>query len=235
MAGPPISNKSADNPGNRRSPADFVEFSQQNTRPSRSLQSERLSDGHQGHSVEGKNEAREKLVAACFVMLAQGRMEALGKLYDALARDLFGYVRSIVGSQADAEDVFQEAFTKLAQQREKLLRVERPLGYLFAIARNEAFRLLRKRARVDCVSWDGALFVPAPVGQTPRLTAEEIEGALAELTLDQRETVTLKVFEGFTFIEVGELMDVSPNTAASRYRSAMQKLAERLGRQWRNE
>ena len=166
-------------------------------------------------------------------MLAQGRMEALGKLYDALARDLFGYVRSIVGSQADAEDVFQEAFAKLAQQRERLLRVERPLCYMFAIARNEAFRLLKKRARADCVSWDGALFVAAPAGQTPRLSAEDIEGALAQLTLDQRETVTLKVFEGFTFVEVGELMDVSPNTAASRYRTAMQKLAEKLGRQWR--
>lgn len=47
---------------------------------------------------------------------------------------------------------------------------------------------------------------------------------LAELPADQREVIVLKLWHGYTFGEVGELLDISPNTAAGRYRYGLQKI-----------
>ena len=47
---------------------------------------------------------------------------------------------------------------------------------------------------------------------------------LAGLPRDQREVIVLKIWHKHTFQEIGELLDVSPNTAAGRYRYGLQKL-----------
>ena len=47
---------------------------------------------------------------------------------------------------------------------------------------------------------------------------------LAALPQDQREVIVLKIWHKHTFDEIGELLDISPNTAAGRYRYGLQKL-----------
>jgi RNA polymerase sigma-70 factor (ECF subfamily) len=52
---------------------------------------------------------------------------------------------------------------------------------------------------------------------------------LATLPPDQREVVHLHVYEGMTFKEVGDALDESMNTVASRYRYGLAKLRCVLG------
>lgn len=47
---------------------------------------------------------------------------------------------------------------------------------------------------------------------------------LAELPLMQREVIVLKLWHEYTFEEIGELLEVSPNTVAGRYRYGVEKL-----------
>jgi RNA polymerase sigma-70 factor (ECF subfamily) len=51
---------------------------------------------------------------------------------------------------------------------------------------------------------------------------------LAELPVEQREAIVLKVWHGCTFDEMGGLLDISPNTAAGRYRYGLQKIKSKL-------
>ncbi len=51
---------------------------------------------------------------------------------------------------------------------------------------------------------------------------------LAELPVEQREVIVLKIWQRRTFEEIGEVLDISPNTAAGRYRYGLQKLKIRL-------
>jgi RNA polymerase sigma-70 factor (ECF subfamily) len=51
---------------------------------------------------------------------------------------------------------------------------------------------------------------------------------LQKLPPAQSEVVVLKIWEGMTFAEIGEVLGESPNTAASRYRYALQKLTHFL-------
>jgi DNA-directed RNA polymerase specialized sigma24 family protein len=47
---------------------------------------------------------------------------------------------------------------------------------------------------------------------------------LADLPPEQREVIVLKIWHEYTFEQIGELLDISPNTAAGRYRYGVQKL-----------
>ena len=47
---------------------------------------------------------------------------------------------------------------------------------------------------------------------------------LAELPREQREVIVLKIWHEYTFEQIGELLEISPNTAAGRYRYGLQKL-----------
>ena len=88
--------------------------------------------------------AREHLAASCFSMLAEGRMDSLGSTYSALRPDLFKRIFGIVRAHEDAEDVLHDVFVRLAVLGPKAVTVERPLGYLFIMARNEALKTLAK-------------------------------------------------------------------------------------------
>jgi RNA polymerase sigma-70 factor (ECF subfamily) len=57
---------------------------------------------------------------------------------------------------------------------------------------------------------------------------EELSQALAELPAEQRAVVHLKLWEGLTFEQIAETLDIPPNTAASRYRYGLDKLRGRL-------
>jgi RNA polymerase sigma-70 factor (ECF subfamily) len=51
---------------------------------------------------------------------------------------------------------------------------------------------------------------------------------LAGLPVEQRETIVLKIWHQYTFEEIGELLEMSPNTIAGRYRYGLQKIKSQL-------
>ena len=52
--------------------------------------------------------------------------------------------------------------------------------------------------------------------------------SLRELSREQREVIVLKIWHGHTFEEIGELLAISPNTAAGRYRYGINKIKKHL-------
>jgi hypothetical protein len=94
------------------------------------------------------------------------------------------YIRSIVGTTAEAEDVFQEVFVRLAGMQSKAIRVEKPLHYVYVMARNEAFKAIKKRGEHRETPFEeGFLEAVAPrKGAEPTLTSEEVEKALISRT-----------------------------------------------------
>ena len=74
--------------------------------------------------------------------LARGDPAAFAELYDACADRVHHYLVVRLGSRADADDVLQETFVRLARTRKRLATVENLVAYVFATARNEAIRLI---------------------------------------------------------------------------------------------
>jgi RNA polymerase sigma-70 factor, ECF subfamily len=140
-------------------------------------------------------------------------------LYQAKAAELLLYGRALGLSPSEAEDVLQETFMALMRRSQPPAQ---PAHYCIRTFRNRAlnFRrsLWRRVAReLESQRW----FEPAP-GET--CAERAAMRALARLPSEQREVIVLKIWHEYTFEEIGELLELSPNTAAGRYRYGLQKL-----------
>ncbi len=160
--------------------------------------------------------------------LAEGRDEAFADLYDRFAPSLLRVAMRLLGSQQDAEDAVQEVFVGVVRARARLPTVENLRAYLFAALRRAAGRLAS--ARRECVlspEQEQALAAPEATGVDSE-RAVHLERALRTLPHEQREIVSLKIEAGLTFAEIAGVLAISPNTAASRYRYALEKLRDAL-------
>jgi RNA polymerase sigma-70 factor (ECF subfamily) len=144
-------------------------------------------------------------------------------LYDAKAAGLILYGRALGLSQGEAEDVLQETFVALLRLKERPAEPER---YCVRSYRNAALNYRRSLWRrltreLESHRW---------FERAPDESAEERAAMrrLAELPPPQREVIVLKIWNHCTFEEIGGLLDISPNTAAGRYRYGLEKLRAAL-------
>ncbi len=155
--------------------------------------------------------------------LAEGDASALGALYDRHATGLFRWLLARGLPRGDAEDLLSECFLALVDRGERAAEIEDVGAYLFAVARNQ---LARRGRRSEPEALD---LIAEPAASDAPADALAVREALADLPLEQREVVVLKVWQGRTFAEIGRLLGISPNTASSRYRYALEKLRTALG------
>ncbi len=158
----------------------------------------------------------------------EGEPDFLAEIYDAYGVRLYRAAARLLGV-ADAEDVVQELFVALARSRDRLPTVEHLPAYLFVSLRRLVACALeqRRRAPRQC---DGREEIAAtqPKDVAAPDWREHLTLALQALPLEQREVVILKIDGELTFAEIAQVLDIRPNTAASRYRYALDKLRARL-------
>jgi len=120
---------------------------------------------------------------------------------------------------------------KAYQSLPKLDDPARFSGWLFRIAHNEAFSLLRRR-RPETSLIGESRPAEALLESGPRLLPMElslaVETALGRLSADQREAVLLKVYQGFKFEEMAEILECPVSTVKSRLYTALDLLKTSL-------
>lgn len=139
-------------------------------------------------------------------------------ILDRRGSGLLLYARSL--GSPEPEELVQEAFANLWEQIQAGTQIANPGAYLATTIRNAAGRAARRRQA------DQALPVkpwfqsaqPGPWGP------EELEVTLRGLPEDQREVLVLKIWLGLTFEQIALSLGIPMNTAASRYRYAMERL-----------
>lgn len=156
----------------------------------------------------------------------------LASLYDAHAGPVFAFALNLTRSEADARDVLQEVFIRLAKQPDALEKIRDWRGFLLRLAHNQIVDLSRRRetrSRRDETFQTDVLNVFAPTSDPDEAAFHlELADALGELPVDQRAVVHLKLWEGLTFEQIAETLGISANTVASRYRYGLDKLRTRL-------
>lgn len=151
--------------------------------------------------------------------------------FDQLAPALVLFARQWLDSQADAEDVVQETFVKCWQNG--FQDISEPKAYLFASVKRNAADLVRHRSRRRRRETKAVLersgsepTLLSPVEEDERRAA--IESAMMCLPLEQRTVLVMKIWGDLTFAEISRALQISPNTAASRYRYALKTLRQQL-------
>jgi RNA polymerase sigma-70 factor, ECF subfamily len=157
----------------------------------------------------------------------RGDVEAYNVLVSRWEKRVFNYLLRLVSNREDALDVSQETFLKAYQNLRKLDDPARFSAWLFRIAHNEAFSLLRRRKPETELVGE-----PRPRDTGGRLLPVElslaVESALKRLNEDQREAVLLKVYQGFKFEEMAEILECPVSTVKSRLYTALDLLKTTL-------
>ena len=138
------------------------------------------------------------------------------------------FARQWVSSQADAEDVVQDAFVRFWRARD---RVAEPAGYLYACVKHSALdrqRQRKRQARRDEAAARPEAETLFAVPQEDDERGVAVSAALRHLPEDQREVLVMKIWGDLSFPQIAEALRISTNTAASRYRYALIRLREQL-------
>jgi len=156
----------------------------------------------------------------------------IDRLYDGHAQPLYAFLLNFTRDEADTRDLLQEIFVKLARDPGLLAGARDERAFLIRLAHNAAIDLIRRRSTRERTKEHFAAeslspFAPAPAPDE-QFFRDGLSEALAGLPADQRAVVHLKLWEELTFEQIAETLEISPNTAASRYRYGLDKLRERL-------
>jgi RNA polymerase sigma-70 factor, ECF subfamily len=154
------------------------------------------------------------------------------RLYDEHASSLFAFLLNFTRDENDTRDLLQEIFVKIAREPHLLENVHSERAYLIRLARNLAVDSIRRRdsrerAKESVAADHASIFAPAG-DPDEKLFRHELTIALKDLPEEQGTVAYLKLWEGLIFEEIADILDISPNTAASRYRYALDKLRQRL-------
>jgi len=154
------------------------------------------------------------------------------RLYDEHAQPLFGFLLNFTRDDADTRDLLQEIFVKLARETKLLAGVREQRAFLIRLAHNAAIDLMRRRGTRERTKENFAAETISPFAPTSdpdeKVFREKLAVALGELPEEQRAVVHLKLWEDLTFEQIASVLEISPNTAASRYRYGLDKLRGRL-------
>ena len=182
--------------------------------------------------------------------------EALGKpwkrtdqdrqISEAVSRDeprLRNFIRRRVADPGEAEDILQDVFYELVEAYRMMKPVEEVTAWLFRVARNRIIDLFRRKSREGARAEAAASSEDATLGLEEMLPSpdagpdgayvrsvllEELDEALDELPVEQRDVFVAHELMGRSFKELAEESGVSVNTLLSRKHYAVMHLRERL-------
>jgi RNA polymerase sigma-70 factor (ECF subfamily) len=160
-----------------------------------------------------------------------GNDEAFRILYDCYERPLFLYVVKLLGTEADAQDIFQDIWVRMYRLRGERATVTKFSGLLFTIARNLSLNAIRDRKHLPDLSLEE---VPPEVEASLRTMEfdeadirEMLQKALAQLPASQREAFILREYNGYSYQEIAEITGatmINVKTRAWRARERLRKV-----------
>jgi len=161
-------------------------------------------------------------------LLETGEMSALNQIWSVYADDMLAYLISLGNTKPEAEDLLQDVFITIARKHQKIAKTEKLQPYLFRMCRNHSINIIskaqRRRTREQQFSTDNQHAIVEENTQS----FETMRLALKKLPRKQSTVIGLKFWRKKTFPEIASMLDISENTAASRYRYGMKKLKSLL-------
>ncbi|MFZ0759593.1 MAG: RNA polymerase sigma factor [Candidatus Sulfotelmatobacter sp.] len=157
-------------------------------------------------------------------MQSRSNDDEIELLYHQHGRMLLLFALAIAGDRERAQDAVHQVFLRMLEGG-VLGQVADVKAYLFACVRNAVLNSAKVQQRSIALEEDSAWFDPPHRDYAAELN---LRRALCALPEDQRHVVVLHVWGEFTFLQIAEILSISSNTAASRYRYALANLHQAM-------
>lgn len=164
-----------------------------------------------------------------------GDETALGELMGRWERPVKAVIGRLVLNARDADELAQETFVRVWQQRARFRNDAAFRPWIFAIAVNLArnrLRWWRRRPEIALEAW-----TEAPAATADGATAAErversraVQAAIAELPTDQREALVLSEYEWLSHAEIASIVGATPKAVETRIARARAALRTALAR-----
>ena len=164
------------------------------------------------------------------LLTGQGRKDAFIALVRRNQGPLVNFFRRM-GVRNDDEDLAQETFVKLFNYRERYRPKAKFTTFLYLVARRVHVDYVRRRARErekrNAWAEEAAMAAEQPnryLGQEARVTE-----ALAALSEEMRNVLVLNIWQGLTYQEIADALEIPLGTVKTRMFHAMRKLRKAMG------
>ncbi len=137
---------------------------------------------------------------------------------------VYGWAYRVLGDHHDALDVTQDVFVTWWRVHRENGAPAHPIGWLRTVTINRAINLFKTRGRVRSLEGE-----PVSDLAATGVDREVVAGALAGLPEMQRAVLFAKVYDGCTFAEVAEQLDVAVSTVKTHYVRGLQSVRRALG------
>jgi RNA polymerase sigma-70 factor (ECF subfamily) len=156
-----------------------------------------------------------------FRAFMSGKREAFTELYLRFRQRVFSYCLRMLGSSAEAEDLYQEVFIRVYQRAHQFAEDKSLAGWIFTIAHNLCLNRIRDRKTFDNI--DDMRYLAAPSVDVGDDWANRIQTALDEVPTENREPFLLFEYQGLSYQEIADVMKLTVPAVKSRiYRSREQ-------------
>ena len=148
--------------------------------------------------------------------IAKGNMSALEMLYNNTRTIVFGYAFSILKNITEAEDVMQDVYLNVYKHANLYSSKNKPLSWIITITRNLALEKIRKNKRMtyDNIDTLEHLLKAKDISYDKVL----LKTILEELNDEERQIIILNSMCGFTFLEIGRMLNLKLSTVLSKYK-----------------
>ena len=160
------------------------------------------------------------------------------KIYDKYVNKIYRFIFLKVDSQETAEDLTSQVFTKGWRRFKQSQDIKNPSAYLYQIARAEIADYYGKRPNFQIVSFERNPIVNSQLTD-PQPTAEEnlglqsdieiMKGALSQLDEDEQNIIIWRYLDGFSFKQIGQIMERPEGTVRVMVHRALKELREKMG------
>lgn len=161
---------------------------------------------------------QQKLVKDCL----KGKLQAQRQLYEQYAEAMLGVCYRYTRSIRDAEDVLQEGFIKVFHHLGQY-KFEGELGaWIRRIMVNTALNYLKRHRKYQEEMFFTEEYLHPVVDEDPavRLQAKELSDLIRQLPPGYQVIFNMHAVEGYSHVEIGEMLGISDGTSRSQYSRA---------------
>jgi len=154
------------------------------------------------------------------------REEAFTEVYSRYSQRIYSYCLKVLGNSDDAMDVFQETFLKFYSSSKDMNDFAYIFGYLIVIARNLCIN--HKRDEKSRYTIEDYSVSTSDVAYEQKELVDLISSAMDTLDIHHKEALVLRLYQGMSYREMAEVMNMTESYAKTLTWRAKEKLKDML-------